>query len=182
MKVSNFYLIFFLSLMSSCTSLDKKEYEVLNAAIDQVIFKRVNPDDISNVMDEKNISYKDALRIVQNEMSQKKYTCTISDTLYPIDILEENWDYLHSSAFHEIKGRSDKPIPIDFSKIKLNNIKRIDKPIIDTISYIGYFKFHRVLFDKSKKRAYVQVEVLAFPGGFAGLIFEKVDGKWKLEK
>jgi hypothetical protein len=183
-RKSKFYIISLLFTLLSCTSLDKEEYEVLNVAMDQVVFKRVNPDDISKIMDEKNIGYSNALRIVQNEMLQKEYTYTISDTLYPIDIPKETWESLHSHfAFMEIKNRSDKSTLINFNKIKLpNNIKKIDKPINDSTSYIGYFKFHRVLFDKSKKRAYVQVEVPAASGGFAGLIFEKEDGKWKLEK
>jgi hypothetical protein len=178
-----FYIILLLLILSSCTSLDKEEYEVLNAAIDQVVFKRIDQDYVSQIMEEKNIDYNSAVNIVQDEMSKKEYTYTISDTLYPVDISKETWEKLHYDAiFDEVKNRSDKPITIDFSKIKpTNHIRKINKPISDSTNYLGHFKFHRVLFDKSRKRAYVQINIRK-RSGFAGLIFEKENGEWKLEK
>lgn len=181
-KLIGCFLLFF---FFSCNSLNNDEYEILNLALNRCVFKEMDPEEISKVASQKKVTYADAMNIVENKMNEQQYTFTISDTLYAVDLPENILESLHNHyIFNEIQGRSDQSIPIDFSKIKdLKNKKRL-KNVVNDKNYLGYFKFHRVLFDKSKRRAYIQVDLPRGRSGFGsiGLRLKKENGKWEIEK
>lgn len=173
------FLLLFLSILS-CNSLDKDEYEILNKVTEQYVYPDTDMNLFFKTRKNNDVSFKDAVNIVQSEMSQKEYKFSISDTIYPAIISKELSENLHNSIlFFEIEDRSDKPLIADFNKILFRkNMKRIHEKIDDT-TYVGHFKLHRVLFDKTKERAYVQIETPQnnYPS-FIGVLFRKVKGEW----
>ncbi|AZA84214.1 hypothetical protein C1637_05050 [Chryseobacterium lactis] len=167
----------------SCNSLDKDEYEILNLTINRCVFVQTDIEELSKIADEQKISLDDALKFSDAKNKDRQYTYTISDTLYspdlPTDIRESLRRY---DIFDEGKNRSNQSVLIDFNKIKpIKAKKRINSPVKDS-NYLGNFKFHRVLFDRSGNRAYIQVES---PKNYLfntfGLMLEKKNGEWKFK-
>ncbi|AZA77481.1 hypothetical protein EG347_08130 [Chryseobacterium sp. G0186] len=177
--------LFLLLMLSSCNSLDDDEYEVLNLAIDKCVFKCLDLNEVSEVEAQYKVSSSEAIAIIDRRTKDEQYTFTISDTLDAVDISKDNWDGLHNFyAFDEIKNRSDQAIPVDFSKIEEpKNIKRVAKAV-NNKNYLGHYKFHRVLFDKSRKKSYVQIDPPKGSCVFGpiGLRLKKENGKWEFEK
>ena len=182
-RLNSLYTTFVLLIFFSCNSLDKEEYIVINKVIENTIYPKTDINLLSKVMEVESINFKKGVEITQYKMSQKQYTFTISDTLYPINLPKDIWENIHNNyLFSEIEGRSDKPLPIDFGKISFKkNMKRILQKTIDS-NYIGHFKFHRVLFDKFRERAYVQIETPEYSSPlFIGIFLKKQNGVWVLE-
>lgn len=177
--------LFLLLMLSSCSSLDNDEYKILNLAISKYVFKELDPEEISKIANQYKVSSSEAIDIIDARMKNEQYTFTMSDTLDAVDISKDNWDALHYTyIFNEIKNRSDQAIPVDFSRIEdFKNIKRVAKAV-DNKNYVGHYKFHRVLFDKNGKRAYLQIDLpkdqIRF--GTVGLRLKKESGKWEFEK
>ncbi len=183
-RKNNLYLLLvIISILFSCNSLDKEEYEILNLVIQDRITPTPNYEIVSKIIETENVKSSKAIAIALNRMSQKQYTFTVSDTLYPINLPKDIWENIHNKyLFSEIEGRSDKPLPIDFGKISFKkNMKRISQKTNDS-NYIGHFKFHRVLFDKFRERAYVQIETPEYSSPlFIGVFLKKQNGDWVLE-
>lgn len=184
-KVNTLITLSLLSLLFSCNSLDNDEYKILNLTISKIVFKELDPRAISDTATKYNISGSEAISIIDSYRKKEKYTFTMSDTLVPVNISKDNWDVLHQSYyFNEIENRSDKAIPIDFSKIEYpENLKKVAKAVKDE-NYVGHYTFHRVLFDKSRKRAYIQIDLpeeqVRF--GTIGIKLKKKNGNWEFEK
>lgn len=167
----------------SCNSLDKDEYEILNLTINRCVFKQTDPEELSKIAAEKKISLADALDFLDAKNINTQYTYSISDTLYAIDLPTDIRESLRDHyIYNEVKNRSNQSIPIDFNKIEsIKGKKRIPCCAKDS-NYLGNFKFHRVLFDAGRKRAYIQVES---PKNYIfnsfGLMLEKENGEWKFK-
>lgn len=183
-RINKFMVLFVLLAFLSCNSLDNDEYKILNLALNKCVFKEIDPKEVSKTADEYKISLIDAMNIVDSRIKKEQYTFTMSDTLYAVDLPKDIWEGLHNQyVFDEIKNRSDKSIPIDFTKIEdFKNIKRVVKAV-NNKNYLGHFKFHRILFDKSKERAYIQIDLPSGRSGFGsiGLRLKKENGEWKFE-
>lgn len=164
----------------SCNSLDKDEYEILNKVTEEYVYSETDMNLFFKARKNDDVNFKDGVDIVQYEMSQKEYKFSISDTIYPAIISKELSENLHNSIlFFEIKDRSDKPLVADFNNILfIKSMKRIPEKIDDS-TYVGHFKLHKVLFDKTKERAYVQIETPQnnYPS-FIGILFRKIKGEW----
>jgi hypothetical protein len=175
-----YFFILLFTLFCSCTSSSKEEYEILNIAINKCVFKAIDPKEISKIMEQERVSSSEALDIIDERMKDRRYTFSMSDTLYTANLPKNTWDYLH---YNDIFENNDPSILIDFSKIQsFENRKRINRPIKDD-DYLGHFKFYRVLFDKWKERAYMRIDIPKSKGriyGSFGLMFKKENGKWKL--
>ncbi|MBP2616430.1 hypothetical protein [Chryseobacterium jejuense] len=175
-----FLLVFF-----SCHSLDKDEYKILNLAISKYVFKELDPKAISDTATKYKVSGLEAISIIDSYRKNEKYTFTMSDTLVPVNISKDNWDALRQTyVFNEIENRSDKAVPIDFSKVEYpENLKKVTKAVKNE-NYVGHYTFHRVLFDKSRERAYIQIDLpkdqVRF--GTVGLRLKKKNVNWEFEK
>lgn len=176
------FVLILLIICISCGSQDKDEYEILNLVIDKCVFKATDPIEIDKLADQKKISFVKALEIVDNRMKNEQYTFAMSDTLHAADLPKDVWPYLHSKDIFD-NDRYKKSIPIDFKKIQpLTNRKKVDKPQQND-HYLGYFKFHRILFDKTRETAYIRVDIPNIKGrvnGSFGLMLKKENGKWRL--
>ena len=113
-------------------------------------------------------------------MSQRQYTFTMSDSLYSPNLPQSFWeDLLNKNYFYAIE-KNVPTIPINFDKLIFNkNTVRITKLSKDS-TYIGHFKFHRVVFDKTKQRAFVQVEGIPLDKMTFVFILRKEKGKWMI--
>jgi hypothetical protein len=174
-----------LLLFFSCSSLDNDEYKILNLTISKYVFKELDPEEISRTATQYKVSSLEAISIIDSYAKNEQYTFTMSDTLAPVNISKDNWDALHQTyIFDEVENRSDKAMPIDFSKVEYpKNLKRETKAVSNK-NYAGHYVFHRVLFDKSGKRAYIQIDLpkdqIRF--GTVGLRLKKENGNWEFEK
>lgn len=184
-KVKVYVFLLLSGMVLSCSSLDKDEYEILNLTIEKCVFKELDTKEISKIAAQYKISNLEAIAIIDSKMKDEQYTFTMSDTLYEVNLPKDIWDALHNHyVFDEIKDRSNQSIPIDFNKIETpKNIKRVTTGVHNK-NYLGHFKFHRVLFDKSKKRAYIQIDLPEGRSGFGsiGLRLKKESGTWKFEQ
>jgi len=149
-KISIFLLLTL--IVSSCNSLDKDEYKILNAVIGMHVHPEVDTVRINKILENDNIDYLRAVDIVNEEMSKKHYEFVLSDTIYPVILPPGLKEDLHTKLlFSEIENRSDKPLVADFNQLKFkNNLQRVPKAINST-NYIGQFRLHRVLFDKTRE-------------------------------
>lgn len=179
-----FVIIVLLTMISSCKpSLDKDEYKVINKVIEKTIYPKADQRFVTKLMEKYNIEFDKADDLANNEVIRENFTFTISDTLFPIKLSKELKEDLHNKfLFYEIENRSDKVSIIDFTRINFNNqTKRIDKAT-DDIHYMGHFKLHRVLFDKTRERAYVQIETPEINNPlFTGIMLKKENGEWILD-
>lgn len=184
-RINKLMALFPLLLFFSCNSLDNDEYKILNLAISKYVFKELDPKEISEIANQYKVSSSEAMDIIDARMKNEQYTFTMSETLDAVDLPKDNGDALHNHYFfEEIKNRSDQAIPVDFSRIEdFKNIKRVTKAV-NNKNYAGHYKFHRVLFDKSRKRAYLQIDLpkdqIRF--GTVGLRLKKENGEWEFEK
>ncbi|ROS19749.1 hypothetical protein EDF65_0442 [Chryseobacterium nakagawai] len=184
-RINKLMALFVLLVFFSCNSLDNDEYKILNLTISKYVFKELDPRAISDTATKYNISGPEAISIIDSYRKKEKYTFTMSDTLVPVNIPKDNRDALHQTYyFNEIENRSDKAVPIDFSKVEYpENLKKVTKAVKDE-NYVGHYTFHRVLFDKSRERAYIQIDLpeeqVRF--GTIGLRLKKKNGNWEFEK
>lgn len=169
-----------LLMVFSCNSLDKDEYKILNTVVDMHIHPEMDTARLREMLKMDYPVFIKELNLAKEGMSKKQYTFALSDTIYPVILPASLKEDLHAKLFFsEIENRSDKPLLADFNQLKFKkNLTRIPKAINDT-NYIGQFKLHRVLFDKTKERAYVQIEtpLNKYPS-FVGIPFKKVKGEW----
>lgn len=176
-----FLLLF--SIFISCNSQEADEYEILNLVIDKCVFKATDPIEIDKIANQKKISFVKALEIADNRIKDEQYTFAMSDTLHAADLPKNVWPYLHSKDIFD-NDRYKKSIPINFKKIQpLANRKKVNKPQQND-HYLGYFKFHRVLFDKTGETAYIRIDIPNVKGrvsGSFGLMLKKENGKWRLK-
>lgn len=177
------YILLLTLIVMSCQSHDDTEYEILNLAIDRCIFPPTDIDAVNKISEDQQVSMEEALTIYDSKTRNVPYNYSISDTLYAENLPENVWQQLQNDDIFEMKGRSDRSIPIDFTKIKpLKNRNRIENAT-EHPQYLGHFKFHRVLTDKSGSYGYIQVEIPKGKGrlhGSFGLQFKKENGKWKI--
>lgn len=184
-RVNKLIALSVLLLSFSCNSLDDDEYKILNLTISKYVFKELDVKEISDTAAKYKVDYPEAVSIIDSYAKKEQYTFTMSDTLAAVNISKDNWEALHSGYFfNEIENRSDKAIPIDFSKIEYpKNLKKVTKAVKNK-NYAGHYAFHRVLFDKSGKRAYIQIDLpkdqIRF--GTVGLRLKKENGNWEFEK
>lgn len=182
-KINKLISLSLLLLLFSCNSLDKDEYKILNLTISKIVFKELDPKAISDTAAKYKVDVTEAISIIDNYKKNEKYTFTMSDTLAPVIVSKDNWA-AQTYVFNEIENRSDKAMPIDFSKIEYpENLKKIPKAVRNE-KYAGHYIFHRVLFDKNRERAYIQIDLpkeqIRF--GTVGLRLKKENGNWKFEK
>ncbi|AZA90456.1 Uncharacterised protein [Chryseobacterium nakagawai] len=169
-----------LLVVFSCNSLDKDEYKILNTVVDMHIHPEMDTARLREMLKMDYPVFIKELNLAKEEMSTMPYTFALSDTIYPVILPASLKEDLHTKLFFsEIEDRSDKPLLADFNQLKFKkNLKRIPKAV-NGANYIGQFKLHRVLFDKTKERAYVQIETpLNNYPSFVGIPFKKVKGEW----